>query len=366
MAQKTRVLAVVGARPNIMKTAPELAELERRGDRFESSLVHTGQHYDDALSQVFLDELRVRPPSHVLGVGSGSHAEQVARVMERLDPVLVRTLPDLVLVAGDVNSTVAAALTAVQRGLPVGHIEAGLRSFDRSMPEEVNRVVTDAVSTLHFIHSPEARANLLREGIAGESIAFVGNTMIDTLTAMRERPEVRAAPAAFGLEPGKYLLVTLHRPALVDGPLLPDVVCELERVGREIPVVFPVHPRTSAALAERRLSLGHGVTLLPPLGYLDFLGLMQCAAGVLTDSGGVQEETTVLGVPCFTLRANTERPVTVEAGTNRLLGLDPTRIAEIPASLVDATRAPRRLPDGWDGRAAMRLVDVVDDYFAAV
>jgi UDP-N-acetylglucosamine 2-epimerase (non-hydrolysing) len=360
---KRRVLSVVGARPNIMKVAPVLRALESRSTQVDSILVHTGQHYDDAMSQIFLDELAVPAPSHVLGVGSGTHVQQIARVMERLEPVLGNEEPDLVLVAGDVNSTLAAALTAVKLELPVAHLEAGLRSFDRSMPEEVNRVVTDAISTLHLTHSPEARTNLLREGVDAASIHQVGNTMIDTLVAMRDRREVHESRARFGVD-GPYLLVTLHRPALVDGPLLVEALDRLGEVSAELPVVFPVHPRTAHVLAASGLELPAGITALPPLGYFDFLGLLASATAVLTDSGGVQEETTVLGVPCFTLRDTTERPVTIESGTNTLLGLDPKRIAEIP-ELLRRPAPAATVPPGWDGQASVRVVDVLTRFLDA-
>lgn len=354
------MLSVVGTRPNIMKTAPVAAELARRPEEFEHVLVHTGQHYDRAMSAVFLEELGVGEPDHLLGVGSGSHAQQTARVMERLEPLLLEVEPDVVLVPGDVNSTMAAALTAAKLWIPVGHVEAGLRSFDRTMPEEVNRVVTDRVADLLFTHSPEARDHLLREGVDGDRIHHVGNTMVDTLVAMRGAIERAGAAAAHGLEPGSYVVVTLHRPALVDGALLEEALAGLRAVAERMPVVFPVHPRTRAAL--EALGAGGGgerLRLLDPLGYLEFLSLVTTAAGVLTDSGGIQEETTFLGVPCLTLRDNTERPVTVELGTNTLLGLSPGRIAEAPDLIADARRRPARVPPLWDGRAAGRIADVL-------
>ena len=313
------------------------------------------------MSGVFLDELGVGEPDHLLGVGSGSHAHQTARVMERLEPLLLEAEPDVVLVPGDVNSTLAAALTAVKLGLPVGHVEAGLRSFDRTMPEETNRVVTDAVSELLFVHSPEARTNLLAEGRGDRQIHYVGNTMIDTLVAMRPRIEALDSPTAHGLPPGGYLVVTLHRPALVDGVLLADALERLEAVAAEMPVVFPTHPRTRAAMEALGLEAPDDrLRLLEPLGYLEFLGLVVGAAAVLTDSGGIQEETTFLGIPCFTLRDNTERPVTVELGTNTLLGLAPERIADVPRLIAQAMDRPRRVPPAWDGHAAERLVDVLE------
>jgi UDP-N-acetylglucosamine 2-epimerase (non-hydrolysing) len=336
-----RVVSVVGTRPNLMKTAPVVAELERRG--VDQVLVHTGQHYDDSMSDVFFRELGIREPDHFLAVGSGTHAEQAARVMQRLEPVLAEEQPDVVLVPGDVNSTLAAAVAAAKAGIPVGHIEAGLRSFDRSMPEELNRALTDAISDYLFIHSPEARENLLREGRPEGSIHYVGNTMIDSLVSMKER---FVRPGSNG-----YVLVTLHRPALVDGPLLAEVVRQLNEL--ELPIVFPVHPRTRAAMEAQGLEV-EGMT--DPVGYLEFMGLVSDAAAVLTDSGGIQEETTFLGVPCFTLRDNTERPITIEMGTNMLLGLDPRRIAEIPG-LIRARRA--QVPPYWDGAAAGRLADVL-------
>ncbi|HEX4838487.1 MAG TPA: UDP-N-acetylglucosamine 2-epimerase (non-hydrolyzing) [Solirubrobacteraceae bacterium] len=355
------VVSIVGARPNFMKTAPIVAELARRHGEFRSVLIHTGQHYDTAMSQVFLEELGVGAPDFMLEVGSGSHAQQTARVMERLEPVLLELAPDVVLVPGDVNSTLAASLVASKLQIPVGHIEAGLRSFDRSMPEEINRIVADSVSDLLFVHSPEAIDNLLREGIAREKVHAVGNTMVDTLVAMRHRFRALDVPSRLGLPRGGYLVVTLHRPALVDGPLLVDAIRALQQVAEEMPVVFPVHPRTRAGLEAMALATDtHGdLRLLDPVGYLDFLSLVEGAAGVLTDSGGIQEETTFLGIPCFTLRENTERPVTCTLGTNTLLGLAPDRIAEVPSLLADAHKRDAKVPDGWDGAASARIVDVL-------
>jgi UDP-N-acetylglucosamine 2-epimerase (non-hydrolysing) len=293
----------------------------------------------------------------MLGVGSGSHGEQTARVIERLEPVLDIESPDLVLVPGDVNSTLAAALTAAKMEIRLGHVESGLRSFDRSMPEEINRVVTDQLSDLLFLHSEDAEENLRREGVPDERMHFVGNTMIDTLVSLEDRFRSAGAPQELGLEPGRYLLVTLHRPALVDGPLLTDAMRSLAEVGRDLPVVFPVHPRTRKMLGSG--DEHPGVTLTDPVGYLDFLSLEADAAAVLTDSGGIQEETTYLGIPCFTLRANTERPVTVRAGTNTVLGLDPAAITEIPERLAGDARERPDAPPLWDGRASERVADVI-------
>jgi UDP-N-acetylglucosamine 2-epimerase (non-hydrolysing) len=358
--RRRKVLSVVGTRPNFMKTAPIVAELAVRPE-FTSVLVHTGQHYDHAMSRIFIDELGVGEPDHMLGVGSGSHAQQTARVIAGLEPLLIEHKPDVVLVPGDVNSTMAAALVACKLQIPVGHVEAGLRSFDRTMPEEVNRVVTDSISDLLFIHSPEARDHLLREGRDEAAIHYVGNTMIDTLVAMRPHLDPAAVLEQHGLRGGEHLVVTLHRPALVDGALLADAIAALARVADVLPVVFPVHPRTRDAIAARGLPIPPGLHLLEPLGYLDFLALVSCAAGVLTDSGGIQEETTYLGVPCFTLRDNTERPVTIELGTNTLLGLDPGRIDEIPGLLESQRTRPAQIPPLWDGRAAVRIVDALSD-----
>jgi UDP-N-acetylglucosamine 2-epimerase (non-hydrolysing) len=322
------------------------------------TIVHTGQHYDRLMSEVFLEELGVPAPDYMLEVGSGSHATQTARTMERLEPVLGDERPDLVMVPGDVNSTLAAGLTAVKMGIPVAHIESGLRSFDLTMPEEVNRIVADRFAQWLFLHSPEAVTNLEAEGIPAERMHMVGNTMIDTLVALEGRFRAAGAAAQLGVEPGSYALVTLHRPALVDGPLLGETVAQLTALAQQMPVVFPVHPRTRKMM--EGLEPDHpGLHLIEPLGYLDFLSLLADAGAVLTDSGGIQEETTYLGVPCFTLRDNTERPVTLTSGTNTLLGLNPTAIARIPALLAERTGVPSQPPPFWDGQAAQRIADVI-------
>jgi UDP-N-acetylglucosamine 2-epimerase (non-hydrolysing) len=354
-----RLLHVVGTRPNLVKMAPVIAAVRERFPDWPSTVVHTGQHYDREMSEVFLEELGIGEPDHALDVGSGTHAEQTARVIERLEPILADERPDLVVVPGDVNSTLAAALAAAKLAIPVAHVESGLRSFDRTMPEELNRVVVDHLGELLFLHSDDAIDNLRREGIPDERMEFVGNTMIDTLVALEERFRAREAAARFGVEPGSFLLVTLHRPALVDGPLLADAMEALSAVAREMPVVFPAHPRTVKMLGATR---PEGVLLGDPIGYLDFLSLEADAAAVLTDSGGIQEETTFLGVPCFTLRDNTERPITISGGTNTLLGLDPRRIAEIPERV--SARPPNRPqhPPKWDGKAAGRIADVLADW----
>jgi UDP-N-acetylglucosamine 2-epimerase (non-hydrolysing) len=353
-----RIAYVVGTRPNFVKTAPVIGALRARLPEGRHAIVHTGQHYDRLMSEVFLEELGVPAPDHMLEVGSGTHAAMTARTMERLEPVLLEEQPDLVIVPGDVNSTLAAVLTAVKLGIPVAHVESGLRSFDMTMPEEINRIVADRFSELLFLHSEEAVENLRAEGIPDERMQMVGNTMIDTLVALEGRFRAAGAAARLGLEPGAYVLVTLHRPALVDGLLLPQVVERLAALARELPVVFPVHPRTRKMM-ESVQSEHPGLLLTEPLGYLDFLSLLADARAVLTDSGGIQEETTYLGVPCFTLRDNTERPVTVRAGTNTLLGLDPAAIAGIPAALAARGDAPSQPPPLWDGHAAGRIAEIV-------
>jgi UDP-N-acetylglucosamine 2-epimerase (non-hydrolysing) len=353
-----RILYVVGTRPNFVKTAPVITALRERHPEGRHAIVHTGQHYDRLMSEVFLEELGVPAPDHMLEVGSGSHAAQTARTMERLEPVLLDERPDLVMVPGDVNSTLAAALTAVKMGIPVAHIESGLRSFDMTMPEEVNRIVADRFAEWLFLHSEEASGNLRAEGIAEERMHLVGNTMIDSLVALEKRIRAAGSAARLGVEPGSYLLVTLHRPALVDGPLLGETVAQLAALAQQMPVVFPVHPRTRKMM-EGLKPEAPGLLLTDPLGYLDFLSLVADAAAVLTDSGGIQEETTYLGIPCFTLRDNTERPVTIRAGTNTLLGLDPAAIGGIPAALTERSGVPAEPPPLWDGRAAERIADVI-------
>jgi UDP-N-acetylglucosamine 2-epimerase (non-hydrolysing) len=351
-----RISYVVGTRPNLVKMAPVIRGLRRRLPDARHSIVHTGQHYDRLMSDIFVTQLGMPSPDHLLSVGSASHAVQTARAMERLEGILDLERPELVMVAGDVNSTLAATLVSVKLGIPLGHVESGLRSFDRTMPEEINRIVADEFADHLFAHCEEALENLRAEGIAGDRVHLVGNTMIDSLVLME--PSFRALEAwrRFGLRSGDYLLATLHRPALVDGPRLIEVLARLGALGRELPVVFPVHPRTRKMID--RLPVERGVVLTDPLGYLDFLSLEADAAAVLTDSGGVQEETTYLGVPCFTLRDNTERPITIRRGTNTLLGLDPVRIDDILPTL--RIGVPRPAPPAlWDGRAAERVADVV-------
>ena len=355
-----RIVYVIGTRPNFVKTAPVIAAMRARCPDGRHVIVHTGQHYDRAMSEVFFEELRVPEPDHMLEVGSGTHAVQTARTMERLEPVIMAEEPDLLVVPGDVNSTLAAVLVASKLGVPVAHVESGLRSFDMTMPEEVNRIVADRFSEYLFMHSEEAVGNLRAEGIPEERMHMVGNTMIDTLVALRDRIDAADSPGKLGVAPGGYTLVTLHRPALVDGPLLGETVARLAALSEQMPVVFPVHPRTRKMME----AAGGGadapnLLLSEPLGYVDFLSLVAGAGAVLTDSGGIQEETTFLGVPCFTLRDNTERPVTIDLGTNELLGLDPAAIATLPARLAARPSTPPPPPPLWDGHAAERVAEVL-------
>ncbi|NLG73902.1 MAG: UDP-N-acetylglucosamine 2-epimerase (non-hydrolyzing) [Chloroflexi bacterium] len=358
-----KILHVVGARPNFPKVAPIMAAMAAHGDRFTQVLVHTGQHYDHNMSKVFFEDLNIPDPDEYLGVGGGTHAEQTARIMLAFEPVLLKHRPDWVFVVGDVNSTVACALVAAKLGVRVAHVEAGLRSRDRSMPEEINRLLTDQLADLLFTPSRDADANLLQEGIAPEKIHFVGNVMIDTLVHMLPKARQRPGPAALGLQPGSYILATLHRPSNVDHPAtLQQLMDALQQVGREWPVVFPVHPRTRKMIEEYQLHRPDcGVLLLDPYGYLDFLSLMLSAGLVLTDSGGIQEETTYLGIPCLTARPNTERPVTITEGTNRLVESRCEAIVEAVQQVMRSPRPAGKPPQFWDGQAAHRIVKVMTE-----
>ncbi len=351
------IVCVVGARPNYMKMAPVLRAVAARS--LPATLVHTGQHYDESLSERFFEELEMPRAALNLEVGSASHAQQTAEIMKRFEPVLLEQRPSAVLVVGDVNSTLACALVAVKLGVPVAHVEAGLRSYDRGMPEEVNRVLTDQISELLFTTERLAAANLAREGVDPARVHFVGNAMIDTLQACLPR----AVPPPAGLRGKDYAVLTLHRPSNVDDPAtLERLLDALRRVSERLPIVFPVHPRTAhkvAGLLTERL-----ITRLP-LGYLEMLGLMREAKMVLTDSGGIQEETTALGVPCITLRENTERPITVEEGTNTVVGTDPARILATVEEILRTGGKRGRRPELWDGRAGERIAAVLATRFAA-
>jgi UDP-N-acetylglucosamine 2-epimerase (non-hydrolysing) len=354
-----RLVVVAGARPNFMKVAPLMWEMARR-DRIDARLVHTGQHYDERMSKLFFEQLKIPRPDVDLGVGSGSHAQQTAEVMKRFEPVVEEVRPDAVVVVGDVNSTIACALVASKLGVPVAHVEAGLRSNDRTMPEEINRVLTDAISDWLFVSEPSGVANLKREGVPERRIHFVGNVMIDTLLACRELAGRSTVLEELGVAPRGYAVLTLHRPANVDRPeVLDGLLRAIGRLARELPIVFPVHPRTRKALEGRQVAGSGQLKLVEPLGYLDFTRLVSEARLVLTDSGGIQEETTVLGVPCLTLRENTERPVTIEQGTNRLVGMDPERIIAAGMQCLAAPPPSRPAPPLWDGRAAERIVDIL-------
>lgn len=357
-----KAIVVVGARPNFMKAAPLIREFRRRG-RPQCLLVHTGQHYDENMSRVFFEDLELPAPDIHLGVGSGSHAEQTGRVMTAFEQVAGRERPDIVIVVGDVNSTLACSLVCAKMLVPVAHVEAGLRSFDRAMPEEINRIVTDVLATWCFTTSPEAETNLRNEGVAADRIHFVGNIMIDSLLFYLEKAESSTVLERLGLAPAGYVLVTLHRPSNVDeGDVFFGIMGALADIARTIPVVFPVHPRTRAIAeaAGPRLALPPSLRLVEPLGYLDFVKAQRHARIVITDSGGIQEETTVLGIPCMTVRENTERPITIEMGTNVLVGRDPGRIRAEAARILSSGPRPHRVPPLWDGRTAGRIADVLE------
>ena len=350
---------IVGARPNFMKMAPILRGLAHYPG-IRPYLVHTGQHYDAEMSRVFFEELRLPTPDHDLEVGSDTHARQTARIMTAFEPLVEERVPKLVVVVGDVNSTLACSLVAAKLGVPVAHVEAGLRSGDWSMPEEINRIVTDSVSTVLLATSEDAVTNLRAEGVAKEKIHLVGNPMIDTLREHLEAARARSALDRFGLEPRRYALVTLHRPSNVDHPdSLRDIVNALDELSRRIPVIFPAHPRSRERLEQAGIAHGRGLRVTDPLGYLDFLCLMDRARFVVTDSGGVQEETTALGVPCLTLRPNTERPITISEGTNRLLGEDPASILHASAPWIEGELPEPRCPRLWDGQAGKRIARVL-------
>ena len=358
-----KIVNVVGARPNLMKIAP-LMDAYAAAPEIEPLLVHTGQHYDANMSELFFRQLGIPEPDLNLEVGSASHAVQTAEIMKAFEPVVQGQRPDAVLVVGDVNSTIACGLVAVKLGVKLVHVEAGLRSFDRDMPEEINRVLTDAISDLLFCTERSGVENLRREGIAEGRIHLVGNVMIDTLMRHRERAEASSILETLSLPAGGYAVLTLHRPSNVDDPaVLAKLLDVLEVVLADQPLVFPVHPRTRQKLAQfglaARVDAQPKLRLCDPLGYLDFLKLMAHARVVLTDSGGIQEETTILGVPCLTLRENTERPVTVEVGTNRLVGQQPERILAAYREVMAARGASGRIPPLWDGGAAGRIVEVL-------
>ncbi len=360
-----KILNIVGARPNFMKIAPIYAEMKRRPADFEPLIVHTGQHYDAAMSDSFFDDLGLPKPDVYLGVGSASHAVQTAKIMTEFEPVVLREKPDWVLVVGDVNSTIACALVCAKLGVKVAHVEAGLRSRDRSMPEEINRILTDSISDLLLTPSADGDENLKAEGIAPEKIRLVGNVMIDSLLGQMELAEKSSVREDLNLREKEYAVLTLHRPSNVDErETFSGLLEALLDIGKEIPIVFPAHPRTKAKIAEFGFAgriENSRLKLIEPLGYLDFLRLYSGARLVLTDSGGLQEETTVLGIPCLTLRENTERPITVEMGTNQLVGVDGEKIRSAAYSILrsDISKDPAKIPPLWDGKTAARICDAL-------
>lgn len=361
-----KIINVVGARPNFMKIAPVMDEMLARADRIQPLLVHTGQHYDETMSESFFADLQIPRPDINLEVGSASHAEQTARIMLAFEKVLLEHQPDWVVVVGDVNSTMAATLVAAKMLIKVAHIEAGLRSRDRTMPEEINRLVTDALADLLLTPSRDADENLLAEGVAPAKIRFVGNVMIDTLYRNLERAHSSDALSRFNLEPEEFCAMTLHRPANVDErKTLVGILDALEVVLRRMPIIFPMHPRTRARLEEfgltEKVTTQKNLILTEPLGYLDFLQLYSNSRLVLTDSGGIQEETTALGIPCLTLRQNTERPITVTEGTNRVVGNDPEAIKREAINALDHPTTTARVPERWDGQTARRIVDAIEE-----
>ena len=358
-----KIACICGARPNFMKIAPLVPAFAKTG-RIETLIVHTGQHYDARMSELFFEQLEIPEPDLNLEVGSGSHAVQTAEIMRRFEPVILEHRPDWVVVVGDVNSTIACAMVASKLHVKVAHVEAGLRSFDRTMPEEVNRLLTDAISDLLFVSEPAGLDNLRREGVPEEKIHFVGNVMIDTLMKNRAKAEKSHVLEEFGLQPRRYVAVTLHRPSNVDdAETLGSILDAFEAIAPETPIVFPMHPRTAKNIAQmgldERVRSIAGLHTPAPLGYLDFLKLMTESAVVMTDSGGIQEETTILQVPCITLRENTERPVTITHGTNRLVQPDTAAILAAFAECRDGPPPSAQAPELWDGRAADRIAAVL-------
>jgi len=367
-----KIITVAGARPNFIKIAPIIEQIEKRG-KIKHLLVHTGQHYDFKMSQVFFRDLEIPNPDIYLNAGSGSHAEQTAKIMVEFEKVLLKEKPDLVLVVGDVNSTIACSLTAAKLGIRIAHVEAGLRSFDRTMPEEINRILTDAISDYLFTTEEGGMRNLLREGVKREKIFFVGNVMIDSLLKNIKKAKRSDVLKRFDLKEQEYALVTLHRPANVDNKKgLIKIFEALEQIQKQIRIVYPAHPRTQKNINDYNLVMrfpflrkskegksNKNFTITDPLGYLDFIMLMSKARFILTDSGGIQEESTVLNTPCLTMRSNTERPVTIEMGTNKLIGTDKKRIINESSKIIRGEKKSGEIPPLWDGEAAKRIVDIL-------
>ncbi|MCH9032595.1 MAG: UDP-N-acetylglucosamine 2-epimerase (non-hydrolyzing) [candidate division Zixibacteria bacterium] len=368
-----QILLVAGARPNFVKLAPLYNELSRRNSIFDPIIMHTGQHYDRKMSDIFFEELDIPTPQINLGVGSGSHATQTAKIMIETERVLMERKPDLVVVFGDVNSTMAATIAATKLGIPVAHVEAGLRSFDRNMPEEINRLVTDVLADLLLTPSSDADRNLLNEGIAPQKIVMVGNIMIDTLVKFASKADESKILDKLGVESKKFVLLTMHRPGNVDNSESVSALIEIiESLSKDYKIVFPAHPRTRRNLKElgpraRRIVGGElkNLIITEPLGYLDFLKLQKESAVTLTDSGGVQEETTYLGTPCLTLRPNTERPITISHGTNHLLGLNPKSAIDHARRFMENTKFESRRPPMWDGKTSGRIADAMERFLSS-
>lgn len=365
---RTKIMNVAGARPNFMKIAPIMEELKRYSE-FEATLLHTGQHYDEAMSKLFFDDLGLPQPNVYLGIGSANHGAQTGKIMMAFETVLLKEKPDIIVVVGDVNSTIACSLVAVKQGVKVAHVEAGLRSFDRTMPEEINRLLTDQISDFLFITEKSGEENLLNEGIEKSKIHFVGNVMIDSLMRHLEKARSSKILTDFDLQSGGYVTLTLHRPSNVDSKQqFLRILNALREIQKQIPIVFPIHPRSRNRLNEfgfeHNLKEMPGLLVTEPLGYLDFLRLLADSKFVLTDSGGIQEETTVLRVPCLTLRNNTERPVTVTQGTNLVIGNNEEAIIEESKKILNGKGKEGRRPDLWDGKAAERIVKILSEQCA--
>jgi UDP-N-acetylglucosamine 2-epimerase (non-hydrolysing) len=362
-----KIISVGGARPNFMKIAPIYHELKKYKNEIQHMIVHTGQHYDEKMSQIFFDELELPKPDFFLGVGSGTHSVQTARIMVEFEKVLVEQKPDLVIVVGDVNSTVACSLVCSKMMIPLVHVEAGLRSFDNTMPEEINRKVTDTLSDLLFVTEPSGMQNLKNEGVDPKKYFLVGDVMIDSLVIYQEKSKKSKIVDELGLNGEDFILVTLHRPSNVDSKdNLEKIAYLFEQFSKKAAIVFPVHPRTKKMISnfglDERFNKISNLKLVDPVGYMDFLSLMSKSALILTDSGGIQEETTFLGIPCLTLRENTERPVTIEVGTNYLVGLDLEKVISIGFDILNGKKKTHRLPDLWDGKAAERIVKIIYNY----